>query len=61
MGSSASVINKKINESNSLIQNPLKKEDNTDKTQINKKEHIVVSSYGNKFNYNDTFERYQHR
>lgn len=58
MGSSASVINKKTNESNSLIQNPLKKED---KKQINKKEHIVASNYGNKFNYNDTFERYQHR
>ena len=58
MGSSASVINKKTNESNNLIQNPLKKQD---KEQINKKEHIVVSNYGNKFNYNDQFQRYQYR
>ena len=56
MGSSVSVMNKKTNESNNSIQNPLKKED-----KKQKKEHIVASNYGNKFNYNDPFQRYQYR
>jgi hypothetical protein len=68
MGSSASIMNKKTNESNYLIQNPLKKEDTKqedtkqeDTKQEDTKEHIVATHYGNKFNYNDEFQKYQYR